>query len=623
MSAPHRTRWGKYSLTLVDVDGRTPVAAGLSDPKLARLLDGCTGGVQVRWRFDGTGRSCTVDIGAGVDELLELCRTLRRARAEDWDCDGNRPVPPVASPAPVTPATTTERTPAGADGGEASAATSNVVPLHRPARPVPAAVPDEQPAGTGGLLRIGERRFAGLDAEPELLATFDNLATFFRDEQAATTAKNKSTKRLANTLGGINDQIGFAAAYFRERTVDGHPGASRDLQGPAAITEGDCIDLLATREVTNLRIRCANERRLRDWAARVARVTPGLLVPPAPVPVPEVARASTVKAMAIQVSAAFELAVVEGRLERSPWTARVARRVAAPPPTHFSERHLPPLDAVSAVIDTLARLERTVEIDGKRCAAHGDRYRMFATLLEELHPRPEEVIALRLSDLDHLADDDPYLVFREAMVQVTLALSPTSDTLVAVPLKARSVGDERPVSVSRDFARAMLEHCDRYVPDPDPTSPDRNACDPLVFTTHDGAPIRLGHFREHWWVLAVDATAGEHPAVAGLQLRMLRHIGISRRIQAGDSIERIATDAGNSPEVIHRHYRGIIAGAERINAGHSPAAPATSVTGDLAGALAVLADAPIEDLLDRVEQLPEDARDRMRKRSGAVKGLLS
>jgi len=43
----------------------------------------------------------------------------------------------------------------------------------------------------------------------------------------------------------------------------------------------------------------------------------------------------------------------------------------------------------------------------------------------------------------------------------------------------------------------------------------------------------------------------------------------------------------------------------------------------LSGALAALAGAPLDELLDGVEALPAEVRDRVRRASGAVKGVLS
>lgn len=635
-------RWSAgFTMTLFRPGGHSETLdRELSDERLRKDLGGVAGRVQFRFRFEGRHVSPSVHLSGGPGAVVAFRNKLRLAIAEDWDLDGKQPVPPGTGASPAGGSVTEPPEPSPS-AGLASAALPAVPPVPLPAA-LPAAatgdgaVPDNvialrraagpehapsSAAGTPGLLGSGEPRYPELDGGPELLDTFEELALFFESEQASTTAKSKSSKRLPGTMRGIRNELAFADGYFRKRSVDGHPGASRRVNAPDEVDEDDCIDLLTTRNFTNLRTRSGNEAALRRWSDEVVRLAPDQAKPAAPIPAPEVAKDSTTKAMATQVAAAFELAEVERRISRSPWTARVRRRVVSPPPTHFSERGLPPLDAVHAAIDALGGLERTVVIDGKQQTATGERYRMLPRTLERVHPRPEEVIALRRSSCTHLRDPEPYLVFREAMVEVTLELSSTDSTLEVVPLKARSVGDERPVGVDRAFAGELLDHLERFVPPADQSSEDPDERDPLLFTTHTGAPIRLGYFRKHWWVPAVQAAAALHPQIAGLPLRMLRHVGISRRIAAGESIELIATEAGNSPDVIHRHYRGIIQGAERVHGRKHPAGPEPVL--DLTGALAALAGAPLDELLDGVEALPAEVRDRVRRASGAVKGVLS
>lgn len=578
-------------------------------------------------------------VGDGPAEVVAFAQTLRRARTEDWECEGNQPVPPSQGPAspgasaPAPEARGSAPTVAE-DVPDEDVVPDNVVPLRARAAVAPEA-PGLAPSETdgGGLLGAGRKRFGGLDARVEPLATFEGLAHWADRELRATNARNKSTPRQPRTIAGARDGIGFADEYFRHRSVDDGPGRSRELHGDDAISDDDCIDLLTHWHLTNLRTRSTNETSLRDWAGQVARMSSGQVAPAAPVLVEEVVGARTVQVMAKQVRAVFELAETEGRVERSPWSARVQRRVSSAPVTHFSDRALPSEAATVAAIDALLVLERTVIVGSQRTVVNGrtvltggtridvtgERYHAMVKLQERRHLRPDEVIALRVSSCRHLRDERPRLMVADAMVEVTLALSPDGTSIITVPLKARGAGEERPVELTREEADFVLAHKERFVPEPDPTSDDPDVRDPLIFTTHDGGRIRLSHFQEHWWQPAVAAAAPPgHPELHdGLALRMLRHIGISRRILEGDSIDRIADEAGNTSEVIRRHYRGIIADADHAHAGAPGTPPAPASTAE------ALANVSVDGLPDELMSMSESEQVALRRKIGGIQAVLS
>jgi len=130
-----------------------------------------------------------------------------------------------------------------------------------------------------------------------------------------------------------------------------------------------------------------------------------------------------------------------------------------------------------------------------------------------------------------------------------------------VPLKHRMPGAVRRFEVTdpREVA-SIRRYFERYVPEPDPTCGDPDARDPRVFTTHRGAPLDLGNFKEAWWKPVVDRCFGDSDGahLRALQFRELRAAAITSWLTEGLSLYRCAQKAGNSPDVIEKHYSGVL-----------------------------------------------------------------
>jgi len=557
-------RWaGSFSMTVVSADGSTfPLRRDLTDDELLTALRSQAGRVQFRFRFEGRQRSPSVPLADGHAAVVDFRRTLLAAIAGDWDLDASgRPVAPGADPDPHIAEEPQDAW--AADDGDA-----DVVDLftRRPAllsAPQPGGEAPLDPGAVGGggaLIGTGRSRMSQLAEPAAPVRTFDDLRTWQSTELAETRAKSKPTKRLANTLGNADGELRFAAAYFR--CGAGELVRSRPVDGEGGIDEDDCVDFLLYRKHTNLGTRVRNERHLDAWARTVETAIDVSALPAPPMDV-EVAEVRTIKAAAVTVGRAFRNALIEHRIPVNPWTARVDARVESPARTHHTQKPLPDPDQIRSLIDALRTLERTTVLDGRALTVTGERYAMFVELTERLHLRPEEARALRRSSLR----DDPqlgrHLVISESIVFVSSRFTADGQAMQVQGLKARAEGDVRIFYVDDSFFGRVEDHLARFVPAGDPSSADRDVADPLMFTTHGGAVIAPGPFNERWWSPAVEAAARSAPVLAGFRFRQLRHTGITRRLLQGDSIEDIADDAGNSPEVIRSSYRGVIDALER------------------------------------------------------------
>lgn len=605
-----KARWSaSFSMAHIDGPTRRSLDAGSSDVALAAELEHATGRVQFRFRFEGRSVNPSIQLADGHEPVLEFRALLIEAIEQDWDLDADgRPVPPGT--AKVTDLPAVSRAPAV--GAAADPAGGQVVSLFaRPASELAEPEGEMTSAGpAGGLLGVGEERFQELVEDDALLETFEDLRVWRMRELAQTTTKVKRTKRQPATLSNADGELRFAATHFRSGSAAGAvPGSSQVLAGDGAIDVDGCIDLLVHRQHTNLQTRSRNESRLLRWAKEIERATEkGSTVPPLARPElqVEVADVRTIEAMARTVGAAFRDAYVEGRIESSPWTARVESRVESPPQTHFSQRHLPNDAIIDALVEMIGQLERTTVIDGRQKQVNGERFRVPIKIAHRKHLRPEELRGLRRSNLRVTPEYGKHLAVYESIVFVSAKFTADGSTMQVVTLKARGAGEERIYLLDDDEWDEIHDHVDRFLSEPDPTSDDRNRRDPLLFSTFAGDVVEPGWFNERWWRPVVEALAVVHPVLEGFRFRQLRHAGITRRILAGDPIDQIADDAGNSSEVIRRHYRGVIdavarSGGNRARATSSDSALGALFTGDLTLAesenlLAGLTDGQLEEL---------------------------
>ena len=611
-------RWSaSFSLTVVDGKARTSVAVDVCDADLESSLNEMVGRAQFRWRFEGKARSRSVKLADGVDKAVEFRNLLRVAIAEDWDLDGSTPFPPRPnSSANATPAIVAS---AGTDTDEPSEGPDGRVVALPDMRQEPASTP---PSDSDPLFDLNRTRTRDLSTTVEELDTFTDLVTWRIAEIAKTNARGKSRKRRGNTLSNAEAELRFADDYFRAGTAtNGFPNSSRLLTGVAAIDSDDCIDFVTYRKHVNLRTRSKNELEMRAWTRSVkAALSAGAPLPGPPAMEAEVASERTIEATTKTVAAAFKAAFTEDLIPVNPWAPRVTARVEAPPRTHFTERLMPSPGTVDDIVTTVTSMTRRSTVDHQPCTVTGERYAFFVLASFVLHLRPEEARALRDSSwvLDH-PTLPPHVIVREATPMVPVRFSADGKSHETAELKARGLGDERRLWLSPEMTEAARRHRADFVPTPEPKGASEDERDPRWFTTHNGALIDPANFNEAWWRPLMATVTAAHPVCEGMPFRYLRHAGITVRILAGDPIDVIADEAGNTPEVIRTSYRGVIDAVDTLASRRIQQIAQSS--GDGLDAL-LAGDMTPNELRSRLDALSSDAQLEAKAALQAVLGML-
>ncbi len=571
--APKRAAQGaawsaRFTLVVTDAAGRTtPVAEVASTSDLEDKLWGATR-CDVRWRHGGRQRVATFHLPRQRGEVKTFVDLLATAILTNGPADDRgRPTDFVAAPVTRRVVVTTPEPRDDEPRGVivpirplAAFASSSGAPL------VPSAAP---------------RSWSELAPEIATLRTVDDLVAW-RMTDLVETVSRRGRRRSAGTLGDYESELELARTFFRYREgdprlerLDGegprdvrHPGDSMLIDHPAGLTTQDMLAFVEHRKHLNLRVRLANENALERWTKeiergerRAARTGESFEMPPAPPQRPETASVRTVAATCRTIRSMFNDAHDEGRIAANPWTGLVNKRIARPAKTHFSRRLVPSEGQVAVIVENLKRVQRrSVIVDGRAQMVDGERYEVFVETSFETFARPEEIRAIRTSWL-HLDDDAPFIEFEGAEVEYPLRYSGERTSLVFVDLKARGEGETRFVPISRTLANRLKQHLATFVPTPDPTSSDPDERDPYVFTRHSGASVDPSLFATDWMrpAIAIGIEEGRLPAhFALLQTRILRHAGITRLLLDGEAVDDVADWAGNTPEVVRNHYRGVI-----------------------------------------------------------------
>ncbi|WP_017654270.1 tyrosine-type recombinase/integrase [Fortiea contorta] len=167
---------------------------------------------------------------------------------------------------------------------------------------------------------------------------------------------------------------------------------------------------------------------------------------------------------------------------------------------------------------------------------HSTHYLPFVSFLFATGCRTGEAIGLRWANV---AEDCSYVVFSESF---------DSDTKIRKSTKT---------GVSRRFpCNGQLKQLLQQL--------TRGELDSLVFTNKKGRPIHNSVFVSKVWKPSLSALVKEGKLTSYRRLYTTRHTFISHCLEAGVPVTTIASWVGNSPEILMRHYAGV------VNTGHLP-----------------------------------------------------
>lgn len=88
--------------------------------------------------------------------------------------------------------------------------------------------------------------------------------------------------------------------------------------------------------------------------------------------------------------------------------------------------------------------------------------------------------------------------------------------------------------------------------------PKQTQSDQLVFSGVAGLPVCLDYVRHYVWKPTLTKLVSEGLVTSYRTLYNTRHTFISMCLEAGISVQQVAAWVGNSPEVIYKHYAGVL-----------------------------------------------------------------
>jgi hypothetical protein len=458
-----------------------------------------------------------------------------------------------------------------------------LAPLSFPEQPSLAAMSPLPSPAPGSPLRLPEREGAGQDVSK--VAAWSKRRHETRLMKSGEPRRKNTNRDYAADLKFFLELAlyGPSDARLTDEVQEGQPWR---LDDPASrVTEADLLWMIEQRACTNLRTRRSNQVRMERWGEQVARATrngqAAEALPSAPDLVAEVASARTIEAFARTVREMFHDAFAHGLIDYQPWTARVDDEVPRASTPAYSTKLVPSRDEVQLISEAMRDVTLTARTTaGTREQCSGNRYSALVWLAGREALRPEESIALRDSWV--FLDDDPRIELHGAEIFEVQKVGPRKR--VAVPLKHRLAGEVRvvrPAPEDRDeFVRVLKEHKAQFVPS-GAAKQTGKAADPYFFTNHAGDPVELSNFGR-WWRAALDAVPTEQRTAAldGLSFRRLRAAAITDwLVTRRFSTDQAATKAGNTQQVIERHYKSVIASVPP----GAPSVPTTArVVDDLA-----------------------------------------
>ena len=154
-------------------------------------------------------------------------------------------------------------------------------------------------------------------------------------------------------------------------------------------------------------------------------------------------------------------------------------------------------------------------------------YYEYIAMLALTFARPEEIIALKVSDIKYKGDKT-YLKISKAYSKGFLQSSKTKEI--------------RLFNCNKQLKNIILKArvCKKT--------------DDLLFPSQCGAYIDQSNFRQRYWVTVINSLVRDGKLHKYLKPYSLRHSEITRLIRNGYDIATVASLAGNSTEMICKHY---------------------------------------------------------------------
>lgn len=216
------------------------------------------------------------------------------------------------------------------------------------------------------------------------------------------------------------------------------------------------------------------------------------------------------------------------------------RRSAAIQP---SQRNVPPLGAVVALAEALARTGR---VDPRTGRPVGERYRAMV-YLGLMGPRPTEIDGLRPSDHDRTART---LLIARSAATVNAKANDGDSFRVKSRLKGKDEGVTRVLELPTAVNDVLAAHIDAGY-----------ASDAHLFTSPKGGPPRWENIAP-LWQQAVTAVFGhsQEPLLRDMPRKWLRKASVTWMLRAGLGVEQVSKLTGHDVVTLYRHYAGMVAG---------------------------------------------------------------
>jgi integrase len=263
-----------------------------------------------------------------------------------------------------------------------------------------------------------------------------------------------------------------------------------------------------------------------------------------------VASARSVQAFSVTLGMVIKQAQAEGLVSSGMWQA--VRPLKVHDASISDVRQVP---SIPEVFDLAEAISGRGVTDRGTGLARGARLRAAVLLCGTSALRPGEATGLRTADV-HLDSARPFVVLRQTMRRLTVAQAafPGPDTVVDEhrwahrPLKHRTPGTTRRVPLHPRAVPYIREHLDRFA------GPE------LFLSSSTGTgPLDWSNVEDAYWRPACEAVMrGERSFLGAMPPKMLRKAAITDMLARGISVYVAAAIAGHSPEVLLKHYAGVV-----------------------------------------------------------------